>query len=90
MGYFPNGTAGRMYEEQYCSRCVHYPNCAVLMSHMLRNYDECNKKDSILHLLIPRNKEGFNEKCTMFHTGESNGVDDSNIRLKGEVMKFNG
>jgi len=32
---------------------------------MLLNYEECNKKDSILHMLIP--KEGiWNGKCKMF------------------------
>ncbi len=24
MGYSPNGTAGMMYEEEHCSRCIHY------------------------------------------------------------------
>jgi len=70
MGYFPNGTSGMMYEEEFCSRCVHYGNegtsCAVLDAHILFNYDECNKEDSILHILIPRGKDGFNEECRMF------------------------
>jgi hypothetical protein len=34
---------------------------------MIHNYEECNKKDSILHLLIPRSSDGpWNDKCTMF------------------------
>jgi hypothetical protein len=66
MGYFPNGTSGCMYEEQYCIHCLHEGDCAVWEAHMLRNYDECNNKDSILHLLIPRDAKGFNEKCKMF------------------------
>lgn len=71
MGYFSNGTEGMIYEEHFCFRCIHDKDedgCAVWLAHMLRNYDECNKKDSILHLLIPRDEEsGRNGKCRMFH-----------------------
>lgn len=68
MGYFSNGTEGEMYEAEYCAKCDHNANddCAVLLAHLIYNYDECNKKDSILHLLIPRDKDGYNEKCKMF------------------------
>lgn len=71
MGYFPNGTAGDMYEEEYCSRCIHQggkdgPGCPVMLAHILHNYKECNNDDSILLLLIPRDKDGWNEKCGMF------------------------
>jgi hypothetical protein len=70
MGYFPNGTSGDAYEEQYCSRCVHQKmfdgGCTVFLAHLLHNYDECNKPDSILHMLIPR--DGIeNKQCTMFY-----------------------
>jgi len=72
MGYFPNGTAGEMYEAEYCDRCVHQKpddgGCAVFLAHLLHNYEECNKPDSILHLLIPLSKDGLgNEQCEMFH-----------------------
>ena len=69
MGYFSNGTEGDMYREQYCSRCEHDQNndCAVLLAHLLYNYDDCNNEKSILHLLIPRRKDGLgNEQCKMF------------------------
>jgi hypothetical protein len=73
MGYFSNGCEGLGYEEQYCSKCVHAPTedtqCAVLEAHGLYNYDECNKKDSILHILIPRDEHGYNEQCKMFLKG---------------------
>jgi hypothetical protein len=67
MGYFPNGSSGCDYESKYCNRCIHEDGCAVWLAHMLHNYDECNNKDSILHILIPRSKDGLdNEKCEMF------------------------
>jgi len=69
MGYFPNGTSGMMYEEQYCNRCVHQHRndggCAVWDAHMIFNYKECNEPNSILHLLIPRNGIS-NDECKMF------------------------
>jgi len=72
MGYFPNGESGRDYQEQYCSRCVHWPpnpddgGCTVWLLHLMNNYNECNKPDSYLHTLIPR--DGIeNKRCTMFH-----------------------
>jgi hypothetical protein len=73
MGYFPNGSAGMDYEERYCDHCLHQGSdeggggCWVWMAHMLRNYDDCNNADSILHMLIPRSADGLdNEKCRMF------------------------
>ncbi len=70
MGYFPNGCEGLDYEAQYCANCVHGVEgkaCAVWGAHMVHNYDECNKKDSILHELIPVTKDGLsNEQCQMF------------------------
>ncbi len=67
MGYFPNGTAGECYYDEWCSRCLHDANgtCPVWLAHLLHNYEECNNKDSILHLLIPR-KDIENSKCRMF------------------------
>lgn len=65
MGYFSNGAEGMDYQDRYCLKCQHDGNCAVWDAHMLLNYEECNKKDSILHMLIP--KEGiWNGKCKMF------------------------
>ena len=67
MGYFPNGTAGEMYDEAFCKRCIHHGNCAVMEAHLVHNYAECNNPDSILHMLIPREKGGIhNEQCLMF------------------------
>jgi hypothetical protein len=71
MGYFPNGTSGESYYEEYCARCIHDDpdrgvHCPIWNLHLLHNYKECNNKDSFLHVLIPRDKQGWNERCTMF------------------------
>jgi hypothetical protein len=68
MGYFSNGTEGELYYEAYCAHCIHdeHDDCAVLAAHFFYNYDECNKSESILHMLIPRAKDGENEQCKMF------------------------
>ena len=67
MGYFSNGSEGMAYEETYCAHCIHEEGgCAVMLAHLLHNYDECNNPESILHVLIPRGKDGFNERCKMF------------------------
>ena len=65
MAYFSNGAEGLDYEKQWCERCAHYPDCAVLLAHSQYNYEHCNNKESILHILIPR-KGIHNEKCKMF------------------------
>ena len=70
MGYFANGTEWMMYEEEYCVRCVHELGpeygCPCSDAHSHWNYDECNNDDSILHKMIPINKEGFNDQCIFF------------------------
>ena len=69
MGYFANGTEGMEYEAKYCDRCVHNleeHGCPVWAAHMLWNYEECNKPDSILYKMIPRKKDGFCGKCFSF------------------------
>ena len=66
MGYFSNGSEGMEYQGEWCENCIHNEDCAVLKAHMIYNYDECNKADSILHILIPRDEKGYNKQCTMF------------------------
>lgn len=77
MAYFSNSTEGLAYEDQYCDHCIHQHQddggCMVMFIHSLYNYQECNKKDSILHILIPRDKSGNNLECSMFHaSGQGN------------------
>jgi hypothetical protein len=72
MGYFSNGTSGLIYEDQYCSRCVHGESCAVWNAHMIHNYDECNNDNSVLHMLIPRTEDGLgNKECKMFYEADA-------------------
>ena len=78
MGYFPNNDAGDFYVAKYCSRCANFRDngsgsegCAVLDLHFIYNYDECNKPNSFLHFLIPR--DGIeNKECAMFLAPQSN------------------
>lgn len=70
MGYFSNGTEEMMYREKYCDRCVHDKNqdCPVLLLHLLHNYEEANKPESMLHVLIPLRDDPYdsNGQCKMF------------------------
>ena len=70
MGYFSCGCEGMNYEAEWCDNCVHqHPKfgCPIWDVHLLYNYEECNKPDSILHKLIPRTKNGlWNDKCVFF------------------------
>lgn len=84
MGYFSNGTEGEAYYERFCSRCIHEKEynekgtgggCAVWYAHLLANYEECNKPESVLHVLIPRSKDKLdNEQCRMFLAAPSMGL----------------
>ena len=72
MGYFSNGTEGRLYQERFCDRCIHdNPQkdiyCPIWNLHLLHNSQECNKPDSFLHALIPLSADKLdNERCKMF------------------------
>ncbi len=79
MAYFPNGTAGICYIEEYCVNCVHWPRgdddpaCPIDMLHNLYNYDQCDESprgkaiEAVLETLIPSTKDGLGaEQCSMF------------------------
>lgn len=84
MGYFSNGSEGDSYHAALCQRCAHGPDnfkddgCVVWMLHLIHNYDECNNPNSMLHVLIPRSKDGIrNERCAMFlPNGDKDEVED--------------
>lgn len=68
MGYFSNGTEGMIYDDQFCSKCVNQDDeggCPVMDLHLLYNGEE--DKDLFLDWFIPRDKQGYNEECKMFH-----------------------
>ena len=73
MAYFPNGSSGERYQEQWCYRCVHdcgddEPTCPVWFAHLCWNYDACNQADvkMLLEAMIPTKENGFPDKCRMF------------------------
>jgi hypothetical protein len=77
MAYFPNGTAGMDYADQYCANCVHEnpdgPYCPIWELHVLNNYEQCGKGKTaqawktVLSTLIPETKDGLGaEQCSMF------------------------
>lgn len=71
MGYFSNGSEGESYEARWCSRCIHEEGCAVMMSHLVYNYDQIidgnrdNPLGEVLSLLIPDEGSSCGE-CSMF------------------------
>ena len=76
MAYFSNGTEGAMYQERWCSRCVHdvHEDCPIWAAHLLHNSDGANNPEHILHMLIPRSKGGLgNERCAMFIERKASG-----------------
>lgn len=74
MGYFSNGTEGDIYKEHWCRRCANCGDergdfgCAVWDAHFLYNYDQHTDEGirKVLNVLIPRAKDGGNERCLMF------------------------
>ena len=79
MAYFPNGTSGMCYEEEYCQHCAHGhgadddSGCAIMLLHMLFNYDqigdtpEAKALKSCLGTLIPETPDKLGaERCAMF------------------------
>lgn len=63
MGYFSNGTEGKIFQEAYCLRCVNWrdlddgrgPGCPVYDTHLLFAYELCNSEEAgktILDMLI--------------------------------------
>jgi len=82
MGYFPNSTSGMIYDDKWCSRCLHCPQegdmemCPIMFAHMIWNYEAVEQEDakSLLEAMIPTTKDGFPDKCKMFiSTGDLQG-----------------
>lgn len=66
MGYFPNGTAGMLYQEQYCDRCIHddQNDCPIWNAHLMFNGKDTH--EGILEMFIPRDERGENQECRFF------------------------
>lgn len=56
MGYFPNGTSGMSYEEEYCCKCLHrhgsppdpeFGMCPIWLAHQLYNYEGIGEEDEV-------------------------------------------
>lgn len=56
MAYFSNGSEGEMFHDRFCCKCKRDADndCPIWLMHLLYNYDECNKEDSLLHKMIPK------------------------------------
>lgn len=82
MAYFPNGSAGAAFEEEFCSRCIHSdyregkdlgdhdnPACPVWMGHLLFAYQLCNETEhpgKILLDMLIPEPEVGRPRCSMF------------------------
>lgn len=72
MAYFPNGTSGEWYQNEYCSRCLHDENhdCAVWLAHLVTDYHDKNGEISevgkVLNFLIHSDGNIGYEQCKMF------------------------
>ena len=70
MGYFSNGSEGHDYEAKWCDHCVHINpllhGCPCWDMHLLYNYEEANNDNSLLHKMIPIDKDGNNMQCLFF------------------------
>jgi len=85
MGYFPNGTDGMFYQDEYCLKCIHYKEddrgigCPVWDLHILHNYDKEREID--LDLFIPR--DGVrNKQCVMFVQDVTRETNKDQLRLE--------
>lgn len=96
MGYFSNGTEAEMYEERFCSRCIHHdreigvdPPCPVWLSHILFAYEECNNASNakeMLDMMIPRTEDGIdNKECAMFHPKDAGAAIEGQGALELDV-----
>jgi hypothetical protein len=77
MAYFPNGSSGDKYLEEYCFRCVNWVDlgddrdfgCPIWDLHTVHNYEQIKKDDfrRILDSFIPMDKEKvYPGQCLMF------------------------
>lgn len=83
MAYFPNGSSGDRYMEQWCERCKNWKRrededtegCPIWDMHLSWNYSTKDKTAmDILNHFIPMDKKYNPLQCRMFETtGECRG-----------------
>ena len=76
MAFFSNSTEAEIWKEQNCYRCLHWnedSGCPVENVHWLYCYEAQGRKHNgdkmpreILDLLIPSDKKGHADTCSMF------------------------
>ncbi len=78
MAYFPNGSSGDHYQEQYCFNCVHYgadkrsksteiSGCPIWDLHMMWNYERGTEHQRVLDDFIPMKADGiYPGECQFF------------------------
>lgn len=100
MAYFPNGTSGMCYEEQYCANCIHGdpdgPFCPIWSLHLLYNYEQCGKGKTaktvreFLGTLIPLTPDKLGaEQCSMFVAKVNSEADEAERRrLAQQPQKY--
>lgn len=73
MAYFPNGTSGEIYLEDWCFQCKNWQQrkdedgtgCPIMDVHFMFGYSERTR--DILNALIPMDKEGiYPLQCRMY------------------------
>lgn len=100
VGYFSNGTDGMIFEEQWCSRCVHSdhrpgkeigdrdnPPCPVWMAHLVFAYDLCNKTEDPgkqILEMLIEHKDDCSNECKMFSPVDAGAMIPGQLRLGDE------
>ena len=71
MAYFPNGTAGDMFQARCCAHCIHDADedkpCMVWGAHLMFSYGAEGPLKDVLDMLIPMQPNGLDAgECAMF------------------------
>ena len=81
MAYFPNGTSGMIYQDQYCENCRNWrdmkddrgPGCPIWDLHLMMNRNQCKDTElgklwkKALDHFIPMDKDDvYPKECRMF------------------------
>ena len=96
MAYFPNGSSGEAYIDQWCRRCRNWREdeegsdnwgCIVSDLHLIGNYYQFDKTKTgklwrtVLEHFIPTDKDGFLAECRMF-------IEKPNGDIPGQTKMF--